>query len=72
MYGIDNSDETLRIQEMEADAEISRLGKCIACLRPRVLDSDQLCNTCGDTGARAELIALLITSNSGLNAQENN
>ena len=59
MYGIDTSDETLRIQEMESDVEISLLGKCIACLCIRAIDSDQLCNSCGNTEARQELLALL-------------
>jgi hypothetical protein len=61
MLGLDISDDTLRIQEMEADDQISRLGKCIACLNPRPLDQDQLCRSCGNTDARKELLALLKT-----------
>jgi hypothetical protein len=58
---MDNSDETLREQEMEADDQVSRIGQCIACLHSRVLDHDQLCHSCGDTDARAELLDLLRT-----------
>jgi hypothetical protein len=62
MYGIDTSDEALHEQEMEADAAPDlKIDKCIACLRMRVIDTDHLCHSCGDTDARAELITLLNT-----------
>ena len=63
MFEIDTSDATLREQEMEDDARVARLGTCIACLNSRPLDTDLLCHSCGNTDARAELLALLNQSN---------
>lgn len=80
MYGIDTSSESVRDQEMEAEARIMEHddqywdeGRCRACLNERMLDDDRICENCDpvERDTRVALLDLLATYKPKGSAQEN-